>query len=431
MVTGQARKRSTRRRLGSAEGDCKQSIIEERETMGQDKQEVEMSESTGAAHRSGDWKVAIARFVSHPGARLALRLAAYVVGFVVGYRVVAGGLSLANADDVYLVLTAYRPSVGTGLPVYVAVLCLMAFLRLRLGKRIGLASGLLDSLLPWAVLLWPALEGNDWLLATTEIALLAWGVLELIGLWKSKPVVTDKLDGLLYGGALRIACVCLLVTVAMSLGEIPVASASHAALSPSLSSADPEESYGYVVGVVERSIAIQTTPSKMRGYLQEVAEAEAANLGLQDRVPQVKLIAMGDPFLRGPYGGGDGETLVYSLQGMYDEEANEILINALLPYWNEKGGVDTVNKVVHEMAHAYQYAVESGEDPACNDTDLAGSAKKMAEEGYEYVHSSEDFDAYHDQEVEASARDYAHRRTVAYLSQWKEPAEVERLCGSE
>lgn len=131
--------------------------------------------------------------------------------------------------------------------------------------------------------------------------------------------------------------------------------------------------------------------------LQTVANIEAHYLGLSHGLT-VKVAVL------------DFDTL-----GTYNDRKHHIQIS--LDAVKYCGALKCVKTVCHEAYHAYEYQLVQVYDKAADDMKelcIFRDAKKYKSEFENYIHGSEDYDAYCEQSCEEDARDYAYDAMLDY-----------------
>lgn len=131
--------------------------------------------------------------------------------------------------------------------------------------------------------------------------------------------------------------------------------------------------------------------------LQTVANIEAHYLGLSHGLT-VKVAIL------------DSDTL-----GTYNDRKHRIQIS--LDEVKYYGALRCVKTVCHEAYHAYEYQLVQVYDEAADDMKalyIFRDAKKYKSEFENYIHGSEDYDAYYEQSCEEAARDYAYDAMLDY-----------------
>lgn len=131
--------------------------------------------------------------------------------------------------------------------------------------------------------------------------------------------------------------------------------------------------------------------------LQTVANIEAHYLGLSHGLT-VKVAVL------------DSDTL-----GTYNDRKHRIQIS--LDEVDYYGALKCVKTVCHEAYHAYEYQLVKVYDEADDNMKalyIFRDAKKYKSEFANYIHGSEDYDAYYEQSCEEDARDYAYDAMLDY-----------------
>ncbi len=138
---------------------------------------------------------------------------------------------------------------------------------------------------------------------------------------------------------------------------------------------------------------------KKERLIRAVALIEKENLGINKDVEVVILTE---------------KMSTYTL-GYYTDEKNEIYIN--YKHLNEGELSDVLNTVIHEMHHAFVYYTISTldyESEEVKNNYYYQKAREWKENSESYISSSEGFDEYEAQPIEADARAYAEERVALY-----------------
>lgn len=144
----------------------------------------------------------------------------------------------------------------------------------------------------------------------------------------------------------------------------------------------------------DQSFFSMTQDQKVDMYADFVA-AEAVRLGLDPADVKIKpLISYND--LTG---------------ASYNHDSKTIRINVNGPFFYYAGNSE-VQILLHELFHAYQTSVVSGEIlPSSFDYDLSDHAEEWRKNTQNYISADEDISAYSNQSLEVDADSYAEQRT--------------------